>query len=241
MDKDNKYFYISGFLSFTLFTFFLLLVLYMLVVSDKTKIFALEKDNYISVSIDMSIKQAKKTIKNLPKSITQDNVIQTKQKDINIDSLFSDVWTQKIKPTKKIKKNIDNRRLQEISKQTKIIKENKVESVSDLFKNINTNEKNDEASSESKAFEVNEYLAKIQALVYRYFYPPANSEGNTVRAVITLSAIGKVQDFRILNYSTNEALNSECDKIKKRLRNVLFPKHPENESGTYTIILTAQE
>jgi len=241
MDRDNSYFYISGLLSFTLFFFFLSIALYMLANSEKVKIFALEKDNYISVSVDMSIKKAKKTIRNLPKAIIQENTVETKQEDLNIDSLFSDVWTQKIKPSNQTPKKINNRRLQEISKKTKIAKDNNVESVEDLFKNIRTKEKSDETSSESKAFEVNEYLAKIQALVYKYFYPPASSEGNTVKAVITLSAIGKVQDFRILNYSLNEALNSECDKIKTRLLNVVFPKNPDNKSGIYTITLTSQE
>ena len=241
MDKDNKYFYISGFLSFTLFSFFLSITLYMLIASDKQKIFALEKDNYISVSIDMTIAQAKKTINNLPKPITEEATLQIKQEDVNIDSLFSDVWTKKIKQVKNIPKKIDNRRLQEISKKIKTAKENQVKSVTDIFKNINTKDTSDESSSESKAFEVNEYLARIQALVYKYFYPPVNSEGNTVKAVITLSAIGKVQDFRILNYSSNEALNAECDRIKKRLSNIVFPKNPDNKSGTYTITLTSQE
>jgi len=241
MDRDNSYFYLSGFLSLFLFSFFLSISLYMLVISDKAKIFALEKDNYISVSVDMSIKKAKKTIKNLPKAITKESSTQIKKEDVNIDNLFSDVWTQKIKPTKQVVKKVDNRRLQEISKKTKTAKDNKVQSVEDIFKNINTKETSDEASSESKAFEVNEYLAKIQALVYKYFYPPANSQGNTVKAVITLSAIGKVQDFRILNYSLNDALNAECDNIKTRLLNVVFPKNPDNKSGTYTITLTSQE
>jgi len=241
MDKDNKYFYISGFLSFTLFSFFLSITLYMLIASDKQKIFALEKDNYISVSIDMTIAQAKKTINNLPKPITEEATLQIKQEDVNIDSLFSDVWTKKIKQVKNIPKKIDNRRLQEISKKIKTAKQNQVKSVTDIFKNINTKDTSDESSSESKAFEVNEYLARIQALVYKYFYPPVNSEGNTVKAVITLSAIGKVQDFRILNYSSNEALNAECDRIKKRLSNIVFPKNPDNKSGTYTITLTSQE
>jgi len=235
MDKNNQYFYISGFLSFLLFSFFLFLALYMLVNSDKVKVFALEKDNYISVSIDMSVKQAIKPKATLVKS-AQDVI-----KDVNIDNLFSDVWTKKIKTTKAKQKKLDARRLQEISKKTKIAKKNKVQSVSDIFKNINTKQKSDESSSESKAFEVNEYLAKIQALVYKYFYPPTNSQGNSVKAVITISSIGKVQDFRILSYSTNEELNTECDKIKNRLINVVFPKNPDNKSGTYTITLISQE
>ena len=241
MDKNNQYFYISGFLSFLLFSFFISIALYMLVVSEKPKIFALQKDNYISISIDMSIKQAKTPKKNVPKAIVEESIVQPKTKNVNIDNLFSDVWTKEIKNTKPIQKKVDTRRLQEISKKTKIAKENKVESVSDMFKNINTKQKSDESSSESKAFEVNEYLAKIQALVYKYFYPPTNSQGNSVKAVITISTIGKVQDFRILNYSTNEELNAECDKIKNRLINVVFPKNPDNKSGTYTITLISQE
>jgi len=68
----------------------------------------------------------------------------------------------------------------------------------------------------SSANEVNEYFAKIQALVYEYFEPPQNSQGYSVRAVIELSALGKFIDFRILDYSANIALNEECDKIKDR-------------------------
>ena len=97
------------------------------------------------------------------------------------------------------------------------------------------------SSKTSTASEVNEYLAKIQALVYEYFYPPQNSQGNSVKAVIELSAIGKVYDFRILRYSSNSELNSECDKIKERLSTVVFPKNPDNTSGTYIIILTSKE
>jgi protein TonB len=241
MDKDNSYFYLSGFLSFALFSFFMFIALYMLISSDKSNVFALEKENYISVSLEVSVKKSKKTTTTVSKAITQQSAAKSKAKNVNIDSLFSDVWTQKIKPVKQKVRKIDNRMLQEISKKTKNIEKNDVKSVADIFKNIKTKETSDEASSESKASEVNEYLAKIQALVYKYFYPPSNSQGNTVRAVITLSAIGKVQDFRVLNYSPNEALNTECDMIKERLRNVLFPKNPENKSGTYTITLTAQE
>jgi len=240
MDKSNKYFYISGFLSVTLFLSLLFIALYMLVISDKVKIFALEKDNYISVSIDMVVKKSKKIIKKSPLIINEKDTSVSK-KNVNIDNLFSDVWTKKIKNVDIKPKKIDTRRLQEISKQTKTAKQNKVSSVSDIFESIKTQEISDEESSESKAFEVNEYLAKIQALVYKYFHPPTNSEGNSVKSVITLSAIGKVQDFRILNYSANEALNRECDKIKSRLLNVVFPKNPDNKSGTYTITLISQE
>ncbi len=93
----------------------------------------------------------------------------------------------------------------------------------------------------STANAVNEYLAKIQALVYENFVPPPNSQGHTVKAVIELSAIGKVMDFRILTYSANSSLNDECDKIRDRLIGVLFPANPQNKSGSYIVMLTSKE
>ena len=131
--------------------------------------------------------------------------------------------------------------MQEIGKQSKKIDKNSVKEV--LKKTINSNavEKSDNSQKISTANVVNEYLAKIQALVYDNFIPPQNSQGHSVRAVIELSSIGKVMDFRILNYSANSSLNNECDKIKERLMGVLFPANPENRSGSYIIMLTSKE
>ena len=213
----------------------------MMVSSETNNIFALKKDNYISVSVDISIKQAKKTITSSSEAVIKESIVENKEKNLNIDSLFSEVWTKTIKETKTVPKKINNRLLQEIKQQTKTAENNEVKSVSEIFKDVHTKEISQESSSESTAFEVNKYLAKIQALVYKYFFPPSSSEGNTVQAVIQLSAIGKVKDFRILSYSSNEALNSECDKIKNRLINIVFPKNPDNNSGSYTISLTSKE
>ena len=100
--------------------------------------------------------------------------------------------------------------------------------------------KSDKASKASTGSDVNEYRATIQALVYEHFYPPENSQGKVVLAVIELDAFGKLVDFRILNYSGDTLYDSECDKIKNRLANVLFPKNPDNKSGTYKIQLISE-
>ena len=93
----------------------------------------------------------------------------------------------------------------------------------------------------SSASEVNEYLSKINSIVYRHFYPPMNSQGHSVKAIIELDLYGKVIDFRILNYSANQYLNEECDKIKTRLMGVIFPQNPHNRSSRTIIVLTAKE
>ena len=213
----------------------------MLVSIDRDKNFAIKKDNYISVSIVTPKVVSSGAKKSVQKKIKQENVTPPKTKEINIDNLFSDVWTKSIKTTEKKVKKTSNRRLQEIQKKITKSDKNIVESISQKVKHTNAPKVNDKSSKTSTATEVNEYLAKIQALVYEHFYPPQNSQGNSVKAVIELSAIGKVYDFRILRYSSNTELNSESDKIKDRLTSVVFPKNPDNSSGTYIIILTSKE
>ena len=213
----------------------------MLVSIDRDKNFAIKKDNYISVSIVTPKVVSSGAKKSVQKKIKQENVTPPKTKEINIDNLFSDVWTKSIKTTEKKVKKTNNRRLQEIQKKITKSDKNIVESISQKVKHTNAPKVNDKSSKTSTATEVNEYLAKIQALVYEHFYPPQNSQGNSVKAVIELSAIGKVYDFRILRYSSNTELNSESDKIKDRLTSVVFPKNPDNSSGTYIIILTSKE
>ncbi len=240
MDNNNSYFYISGFISVSLFTFFLLLFINMLFSNSKIKAYALKKDNYISVSISMSDLKTKSIKKNItiPVIETQTPV---EAKEVDIGNLFSDVWTKDIKKEKKEKKPAENKRMQEIQKRIKSSKNNTITPSSEQIQNNENAKNSDESSLSSAADEVNEYLAKIQALVYKYFYPPTNSQGHSVKAVIELSAIGKVLDFRILQNSVNSDLNEECKKIKSRLDTVLFPINPENKSGNYIIILTSEE
>ena len=228
MVKNNNYFYLSGFISFGLFFSFLAIFVMMMLKSDKIEQFALNKDNFISITLDMPIKKkAKKQVTQITQEITQP----MESQEINVDDLFSDVWTKDVKIKKEKPKKIDIKRLQEINKRIKTSQKNKVKQVKE--------EK--EVATKSNAIVVNEYLAKIQLTVYESFYPPQNSQGHTVKAVIELSAIGKVMDFRILTYSENLALNNEVDKIKTRLTRVVFPINPDNKSGIYIINLTSKE
>jgi len=153
--------------------------------------------------------------------------------------LFSDVWTKKIQKKKVQPK--DSKRIQELQKKIKTTQSNSVDSLRDQMNDLEQKKSSEENSPTSTANEVNEYLAKIHALVYKHFNVPPGSEGHIVKAVIELNAIGKVMDFRILNYSANEALNSEVDQIKNRLSSVVFPINPKNEFVRATVILKSKE
>ncbi len=204
------------------------------------KAFALVKDKYISISLDIvpvPTKKVKKTLtipKEEPQSVEE-------VKEVDIGDLFSDVWTKDITKKKKKKKKVDNKRLELIQKKIKTSANKDVKPVSELVINNDAKVVDTQDKKSSSGDEVNEYLAKIQAIIYKYFEPPANSGGNTVKVVIELSSIGQVLDFRILSYSSNQALNQECDKIKDRLIGVLFPINPHNKSFNTIVNITSDK
>ena len=176
MANNNSYFITSGFISFSLFALCIALFMQMMFGSSKIDAFALKKDNYISVSIEITPPAAKKKLKSVNTPVVQ-TPTKEEVKDVNIDDLFSDVWTKKIKKVTKKKKKIDTKRLQQIQKKIKVTKNNSVKSISKKVNEMESLSKDDKNKKSSTGDEVNEYLAKIQALVYRYFYPPQKSEG----------------------------------------------------------------
>ncbi len=209
--------------------------------SNKIISYALKKDNYISVSLDIVQVETKTSEKAVIE--TKEKVLEVKEnivkEKVNIDNLFSDVWTKKI-DKKVIKDKIVNKRnLQEISKKIKTTSENKTKPV---VENNNKAENIDDKQAKiSTGDEVNEYIAKIKALVYDNFFPPNNSQGHKVIVVIELSSLGKVLDFRILKYSNNEALNSVSDNMKEKLMSVVFPINPNNSSKRVIINLISDK
>lgn len=239
MDRNNTYFYTSGLISLSLFTFFIFSIGLTLFSNSKIDAFALKKDNYISISLEMTKVQKSTQAEVVVKPVEQS--IETPSQDINIDELFSDVWTKDVKKIKPKEEKVDNKRLQEIAKKSKTIDNNTPTKTSQKVVANDAMKNSEDSQKDSSADAVNEYFAKIQALVYQNFNPPQNSQGYSVKAVIELSAIGKVTDFRILNYSTNSALNEECDRIKARLLGILFPINPQSKSGSYIIVLKAKE
>ena len=204
------------------------------------KSYALKKDNFISISLEVT-QTPTKTIKKEVVDTQEVAELIEEVKEVDIGDLFSDIWTKDIKVKKKEIKKVDNKRLELIRKKIKTSKKNEARAVEKTINNSEATLRDTVSKKSSSADEVNEYLARIQGIVYKYFKPPANSEGHTVKAVIELNAIGKVQDFRILNYSSNQALNDECDKIKSRLLGALFPINPLGKSSKTIVNITSDK
>lgn len=88
---------------------------------------------------------------------------------------------------------------------------------------------------------VNEYHAKIQALIYANYYPPTGSQGQSARVRLQVDGSGKLIGYRVVAYSGNTPFNNEIDFLKERLRNVTFPANPDGKDSQFEIILTAKE
>lgn len=234
MVNDNKYFYIGGLISLSLFAFFLTLFLFLLFQKNITKTYGLKKENYVSISMEMVHVKPKQVKKQTQVSKPVENTVQ-ESKNIDVNDLFSDVWTQKIEHKKEQPKEVNSKRIQEIAKRIKTSEKKDMFSLEQQLVTQDNVNNDKEYSNSSSADEVNEYLAKIQAIIYDNFNPPANSEGNVVTIVIELGPLGKLIDFRVLNYSSNEALNAEADRIKQRLFRIIFPKNPN--STTYRAVI----
>ncbi len=212
----------------------------MMFTPSKIDSFAFHKDNYISISLETP-KLEVKSVKKIEKAAVEEKVVDTLNENIDVNNLFSDVWTKKITQKIKPKREVNSKRLSEIQKKIKITKKNDVKSLSKIVNNLEAVKRTNEKKSSSTAQQVNEYLAKIQAIVYQHFHVPQNSEGSSVKTVIELNALGKVIDFRILRYSNNDALNSEADRMAERLKYVVFPKNPQNRSSRTIVTLVSKE
>ncbi|MEA2111885.1 MAG: TonB C-terminal domain-containing protein [Campylobacterota bacterium] len=252
---NNRYFYLSGLISLSLFVLFLVLFVMILLQQEKLKQFALKKDNYISVSIDTplvnkksvkkNLKQVKSKLQEKPKEKPADKpetkpLVKPAEKpkavNKNISDLFASVKTQKISHKANKKPVYDKKLLSKLSKKSVKKSVTQKSAAASALKKI-------EISSESASTspDVNEYLAKIQAIIYEHFYPPMNSEGLSAIVTITFNSSGKITSYRVLNYSGNEMFNSEVDMLQARLKALTFAKHPEGKSESVKIILTSQE
>jgi len=264
MVNDSKYFYLSGLISFIFFSLVAITFIYLIVIQDKIKTFALKKDSFISISlnnIDTSKFDTKKPIKKLkPKPTINKNPKEIKKKEIKVESelkttpdvkktpslsnMFSQVKTKKIThKTKKPIKKIDTKRIANLTKRIHATKTTAKSEANEKIEQVDLKEKKSEVGGESvsRAPEVDEFLAKVHSFVYSNFHPSTQSANQMAKVRIWLSSSGRMSEFKVLVSSSDISLNSEIDSLRQRLENMNFPIHPENKATVIDIILKAKE
>lgn len=248
--SNDYYFYLSGVISFALFGGVLFFFGLVVLSTDQVKSYALKKDKYIAVSIDLptqtpspnNTKKPSPKPQVKPESAPKPEPAEPPKSVPDVSSLFSEVWTKKISP-KERQKELDAKRLSAIEKRIKTTEKKKSDLASKKVKELELVRPSAEVvgMSGSSASEVNEYLAKIQAFVYERFYPPVNSEGNSAKIRIWLDASGHLSDYRVMARSGSDAFNDEVSRLEERLKSITFPRNPQGRSIVIDIILTAKE
>lgn len=249
--NDQRYFFISGIISFVIFTLLLVLIGYSIISTTKIEQFALTQSQYVSISLDIATPQPDTE----PKAEVQQQVpdvvptpvsevkqeVQPPQAVPEISDLFSSVKPQKIQ-----KKEDDSAKRVEALSALERQMTNRGQNTPQLAEKVkNTALAKPSvkiiANSGSTGPLVNEYHAKIQALIYSNYYPPSGSQGQSARIRIQVDASGKLTGYRVLAYSGNSAFNGEVDWLRDRLHGIAFPKHPDGKDTVIEIILTAKE
>ncbi|MCJ7766720.1 MAG: TonB C-terminal domain-containing protein [Thiovulaceae bacterium] len=254
---DDRYFYLSGLISLGLFLATLLL--FALVVLDKSKIrtFAMQKENYISVSLDTDaviptqndaepspVPTPKQEVAPEPEPVVEESEATPESTNTDVSSLFDDVWTENA-DTKVVKKEVkvDAKRLAAIEKRIETKKSKHTSKASEQIKTLQLVKPSIEVvgASASTAPEVNEYLAKIHALIKSKFFPPASSEGESAKVLVKLDANGHITDYRVLVPSGSNIFNEEVERLYSRLKRIDFSANPDGKSISLEIILTVEE
>lgn len=240
--NQERYFFLSGLISITLFVVLLFLAGYSLAVSPAIEQFAMTQSEYVSVSIMEPSNEVQKSPE--PQAVLEKSEpVQEEERSVEPEPVpeISDLFAQ-VKPdiTPK-KKPEENKQLNALEKEVLERKESprfsdkvsKVELAKPSVKMI--------PQGGSSGPLVNEYHAKIQALVYTYFRPPSGTAGEAARIRMKISAAGKLISYKVMSYSGNGSFNGEVDWLKDRLNSTRFPEHPDGKDAVLECILMAKE
>ena len=257
--NEERYFYVSGLISITLFITVVFLFGFVIFHKSTIDTFAMQEDNYISVSLNMDVVvPTKNDAKPDPKPTPEPETIpepepepaveeiESTPEPVNTDvsSLFDDVWTQSADTkVEKKEEKVDTKRLAAIEKRIKTKETKKTQKASDKIKTLELVKPSIEVvgASASTAPEVNKYLAKIHAQIKSKFYPPASTEGNSAKVRVKVDANGNVTSYRVIVYSGSSIFNEEVDRLNSRLKRMTFPKNPDGKSISLEIILTVED
>jgi len=243
--NQERYFFLSGLISITLFVVLLFLAGYSLVLSPVIEQFAMTQSEYVSVSIVEPNHEVQKSSESDPlpeeaEPIQEEDRVVEEEPIPEISDLFSQVKAEKI--PKKLQE--DTKRRDELNVlENELLERKDSPRISDKVSKVELAKPSVKMIPQggSSGPLVNEYHAKIQALVYTYFRPPSGTAGEAARVRMKISASGKLISYKVMSYSGSGSFNGEVDWLKDRLNAVRFPEHPDGKDAVLECILTAKE
>lgn len=249
--NQERYFFLSGLLSISLFALLVFVAGYSIFISPKIERFAMVKSDVINVSI--AIEPAQQTLSNTPlpsmektsdpmeenvQHIDRQKPLPQPEKVPEISDLFAQVKSQAVPKIKQ--ENVKH--TEQLDKLEKELMQPKDTSrFSDKVNTLALAKPSVKIVS-AKGSEgplVNEYHAKIQAIVTAYWHPPKGSLGHKAIINIRISPSGKLLGYKVIRYSGNGLFNSDVDRFEDFLLGVAFPVHPEKREANIDLDLMA--
>jgi len=242
---SNKYFFIGGFVSLSIYVILLWFIFsYLSKYEEKSKQYTSKKNSFIEISIQeqKNIKRKNKTQKrqNLekkvqkkvqkkikPKKKAEKKVKKSTKRTVktkSLKSLFSGINTKKYlkKEQNLTKKANQNSRIPKAGKDTasKIAKK---DTASSIVKSLTL-----EASSQSKnqkSGEYNEYIGKISDMLdSKWQETPGTLPGNSAKVTVNIDKFGNFS-YKIDELSYNNEFNAKLESFLESLKDETFPPY----------------
>ena len=248
-DTHND-FYLGGLYALVLFALIVMLFFRVLQGLSEIHTYALQQSTSVTVSLtSVPLPTSKKT--DAPRPVPKEEqkpepapAAETAPAE-DISSLFSDVHTQKIvhKERPKEADKVDAKRVAALQKRIKTSEKRTTSATAEAVKNLALVKPSQEqgGSKTSGGAEVNAYYARIQAIIYDNFFPPANTEGAVSLIRIWLSASGKMTRFEVLRRSGDTLFDEEVRALESRLKQVAFERNPKGNEAVLDVSLVSKE
>ncbi len=227
--QEKSYFYLSGFLSLSLYLVICVLFLLYINAPKIKKFDSFSKTTVLELEL-ISIKSnerkvAKKSMLKKQEVVKKSTSKLSKQRVVDTKSLFANVKieTKKIieKKTHTIKESIDPSRYK--SKFQKQKKSDTTISVSKLLNDVKTTTNLPKNISNTKG-EIHEYYSKIKEILWKRWNPRLLEDGLKIEVLVMITKSG-IFDYRIVKYSTDERFDKSLKEFLDVQKNEVFPTH----------------
>jgi periplasmic protein TonB len=225
--QKKSYFYLSGFISVSIYlTICFLLLLYINAPKPK-KFDAFSKTTVLELELISTKSNEKKVAKKSERKeekIVKKSTSKSNEKTQDLKSLFAKVKTTSNKIAEKevnaVKASSDPSRYK-----SKFEKQKKTDnvSVSKLLSDVKS-VTNKPLSSSSAKGETHPYYSKIKEILWKRWRPKLLEDGLVVQVIVMITKDGTF-DYRIKKYSNNERFDESLKEFLESQKNEKFPPH----------------
>lgn len=246
MDANHeRYFFISGLISISLFVGLVISAGFSLFLSPKVEQFAMIQSDVINISITTDESSTSdESVPEAQSETVREPLVEETPKNVEPVPEISDLFSQVSSEKAAQKRPDDTKRNEQLNALEKeILQKKETSRFSDKVSKVELLKPSVEVSMQggSTGPNVDKYLAKVQGLVKTYFHPQSGSVGESAVVVLRIDAKGKMINFKILRSSRNSAFNEEVNWLKDRLNGIRFPESPDGNEGVVTCTLMAKD